>query len=160
MTVKMNILLLFSRVLIGAVFIVSGWEKLLAPVENFQASLEAYEVFPAMFIPLISHTVPWMEFVMGILIVMGFLTRAVSFVIGGFLMVFILVLARTVILDLPIASCGCFGDFVSLSPLQSLVLDSGLLILTALVFKCSAGRFSVDAIIKDVTRHVEGEKAL
>lgn len=148
-------LLFISRLLIGGIFIFSGWQKLTVPVENFQASLEAYKFFPSFLISPISYTVPWMEFFFGIFLVIGFLVRAVSLAISAFLGVFIVVLAKAVILQLPITSCGCFGEGLVLTPVQSLTLDSGLLILAVLLLRFSSDFLSVDGLAAKMTSQSE-----
>lgn len=153
----MKVLLFVSRLIIAGVFVFSGWQKLVVPIENFQASLEAYEIFPDFLIPLVSFTVPWLEFLLGIFLAAGLMVRVVAGVISGFLTVFIFVLARTIILKLPVASCGCFGAGLDLTPVQSLTLDSGLLILSVLILRFSSELFSVDATIKKITKEPEGK---
>ena len=125
---SVSFILIFIRVFVGGVFIYSGWNKLMAPLENFMAVLQGYQFLPLSLILPVAFLVPWLEFIFGVFLALGFLTRSSSAVLGAFLMVFVLLLARSLWLGLPIHECGCFGGGISLSPKQAIALDSGLLL--------------------------------
>ena len=124
----MPLVLILVRILVGGVFIYSGWHKLMASIENFMAVLQGYQFLPSSLIPIFAFLVPWLEFIVGVFLALGFMTRASSTVLSAFLAVFISLLARSLWLHLPIHECGCFGGAISLSPKQAMALDSSLLL--------------------------------
>lgn len=123
------------RVFTGAVFVYSGFQKLVMPIEEFQRQIEAYQFFPAMAIPLIARTVPWVELVGGAFFFLGFLRRASAFTLGCLSFSFIALLSFTLIQGIELGNCGCFGEGIRLSVKQALLLDGCLAtILTYLFF--------------------------
>jgi uncharacterized membrane protein YphA (DoxX/SURF4 family) len=134
------------RILIGLLFIVSGAEKLIWPYQNFMYVLEGYQLFSPGVESLIARVFPWVEFILGIFMVLGFwLPITLRGVLATFT-VFILVIGQALIRKLPIDECGCFGSLISLKPQQTLFMDSFCFL--ALVWLNSnvkaAARFSLD----------------
>ena len=142
-----DVLMVLARVLVGSAFLFSAWGKLLAPVEEFQAVLTEHGLLSAQMVPGAAFVIPWLELIFGTCVLLGFMTR---FSAGGtalFLMTFILVLTRSVLLHLPILECGCFGDALQLTPLQAVVLDCMLLILSIALIRNSSARLSLDGLL-------------
>ncbi len=135
----MNLILLVMRIFLGAVFIYSGWGKLIAPIENFIAAIEGYHFLKQPFVSIVAFLLPWLELIFGTFLVLGYLTRASAAFLGAFLAVFIFLLSRGLMLHLPISECGCFGSGIVLGPWQAILLDSGLLAVS-LVMMCSPPR--------------------
>ena len=111
---------------LGSVFVFTGFQKLLAPAENFAAVIETFEIVRGAPAQALARTLPWLEFVAGALFALGLWTRASASVLWAMNTVFIGVLAQALWRRLPIEQCGCFGEAVSLSPLQMLAVDAGL----------------------------------
>jgi uncharacterized membrane protein YphA (DoxX/SURF4 family) len=152
----MSLILVLIRLFVGGIFVYSGWHKLMAPVENFMAVLQGYQFLPFSLVPIFAFLVPWMEFIMGSFLVLGFMTRTSSAVLGVFLMVFIALLARSLWLHLPIHECGCFGAGITLSPQQAIALDSGLLSgALILMVKGRWLRFSLDRWLNKNESHIK-----
>jgi len=122
------------RLIVGGIFLYSGWEKLMSPVENFIAVIDQYQLFPPTSIPMIAHTMPWLELFFGASLVIGYLTRLSAALLGIFLVAFICLLARSILLGLSIAECGCFGAGLTLEPYQALILDGVLLVFGILIW--------------------------
>lgn len=140
----MNFILFLMRVILGGVFVYSGWGKLMSPVENFKAVIESYQFFPALLVKPISYTIPWLELVFGTFVLVGYLTRQSIVVFTLFLLSFIVLLSRSLLMHLPISECGCFGSGIVLAPWQALILDSGLLLVTFILLKRKSSLFSLD----------------
>jgi uncharacterized membrane protein YphA (DoxX/SURF4 family) len=121
------------RLTIGGVFAFSGWGKLMTPPENFMAVIGQYQFFPSHVISIIATTVPWLELILGLFLAVGYLTRASATITAIFLASFMFLIARGLVLDLPIAECGCFGSEFSLTPIQALTLDVSLLVMALMV---------------------------
>jgi uncharacterized membrane protein YphA (DoxX/SURF4 family) len=63
------------RVIVGALFIFSGGEKLMSAYGNFLYVVQGYEMFPSYLEKLIAHVVPWVEFFLGVFLVLGLWLR-------------------------------------------------------------------------------------
>ena len=152
----MIFILVLIRLLVGGVFIYSGWHKLMAPVENFMAVLQGYQFLPSSLIPIFAFLVPWFEFIVGVFLALGFMTRASSAILSIFSVVFISLLARSLWLHLPIHECGCFGGAISLSPKQAIALDSSLLLgALILIGRGKSILFSLDQRLNKGESHIK-----
>lgn len=119
------VLPLAGRLFLGGIFVASGYAKLTEPIENFSGLLAEYTILPPAFIPLLAHAVPWIEFVAGTFLVLGFLPKvsvlALVFLSCNFLIV--LGLSKIMLGVLP-TTCGCFGEGgLHLSVTQVMFLD-------------------------------------
>lgn len=123
---KTYAILFLGRIFLGLVFAYSGFTKLMEPVENFQGGIAAYEIIPYVFIPLIAHVIPWVEFFFGVFLIIGYLPRISALVLAGMSWSFVLLILMTRIVTgaLP-ADCGCFGEGspIRMTPLQVLLMD-------------------------------------
>jgi uncharacterized membrane protein YphA (DoxX/SURF4 family) len=122
----MSRFLLLSRILLGAVFTVSGWEKLTAPYQNFLAVIEGFRVLSGAPALVLARTLPWVEFVLGIFLLVGLWSRFSLGALWTMNTVFIGVLASAILRKLPIKECGCFGEALSL-PLPAMLAVDGVL---------------------------------
>ena len=129
----MSFILLFMRVFVGAIFIFSGWQKLIAPPENFAAVIESYQILKPSLAMLAAYFFPWLELIFGTFLTLGFLSRTSAFFLSICSTLFIVLLARSLVLHLPITECGCFGSGFVLTPRQALILDSGLLFVSLML---------------------------
>ena len=100
-------LLLFVRLIIGGLFIYSAVTKIADPV-YFAKSLYNYKLLPESSLNFFALLIPWLEFVIGVLLVLGIFVRE-NALIGGILMIlFIGAIGIAVARGLDI-ECGCFG---------------------------------------------------
>ncbi len=123
------------RILLGCFFIVSGFEKLITPYQNFLYVVQNYELFPDVLEIGVAHTVPWIELFLGLFLVLGLWLRYVF--MGQLVLIscFILIIGQALIRNLPITECGCLGELISF-PLQvTILIDSALLLLTVFLFR-------------------------
>ncbi|MFA5168529.1 MAG: DoxX family protein [Candidatus Omnitrophota bacterium] len=144
-------MLFLGRMFLGLVFAYSGFTKLMEPVENFQGGMAAYEIIPYAVIPFLAHVIPWIEFLFGAFLILGYLPRTSALVLAIMSWSFVLLIIATRIVTgaLP-ADCGCFGEgsLIHLKPLQVLVLDicNTLIGIRLALFKTHP--FSLDALLK------------
>lgn len=119
-------MLFLGRIFLGLVFAYSGFTKLMEPVENFQGGMAAYEVIPYAVIPFLARVIPWIEFLFGVFLILGYLPRVSALVLAVMSWSFVLLIVTTRIVTgaLPV-DCGCFGEgsLIHLKPLQVLVMD-------------------------------------
>ncbi len=153
MTSKWRVVLSFAapvlRLVPGAVLAMSGYFKAVRPASEFAATLESYWVFPGVLVFPLARAVPWVELLVGLSLLVGFMTRLSAFLAMGLFATFVAVLAQSVFRKLPMADCGCFGQVgPHLQPIQALSFDAGLLVLCILVFLDTERMFAVDKWIE------------
>lgn len=141
----MNVFFNFLRILLGLVFVVSGFVKAVDPI-GFSYKLEEY--FYVFGLTSISHTsltlsilFCYIEILLGITLIFKVLIKLtltgyfILLVLFGFLTFY------SAYFDV-VKDCGCFGDFIKFSPWQSFFKDL-ILLIVALVLYIFKSRFTV-----------------
>jgi uncharacterized membrane protein YphA (DoxX/SURF4 family) len=123
-----------ARLGLAAVFLVSGTLKAIDPDATYVA-VRAYDVLPKAGVALVAAVLPWLEIVLGVLLLLGVATRAVATIGAGLLMMFVAGVTQAWARGLSI-DCGCFGGGGAVAPgatayLQEIVRDVGFLALSA-----------------------------
>jgi putative oxidoreductase len=112
------------RIVIGLILLVSGFEKAMNPHQNFLYVIQAYQMFPPWAEKLAALTVPWVELLVGLFMVLGLW---VIWALKGSLLLFgafVVIVSQALLRGLPIDQCGCFGEFLHVPPSYILVFDS------------------------------------
>ncbi|MAE69710.1 MAG: hypothetical protein CME06_04480 [Gemmatimonadetes bacterium] len=91
---------------LGAVFVAAGWPKLVDP-PSFAKNIWAYGLLPDGLINVQALTMPGIELVVGLALILGVWRRGAATVAAGLLLVFMVALSRALIEGNPV-SCGCF----------------------------------------------------
>lgn len=133
-----------SRLTLAIVFLYAGWVKA-NDVVAFARSVANYEILPYSLNYLVAATLPYVELLCGVLLLIDQRVRPAALVLGGLNVVFIIslisVLARGLGID-----CGCFtpsGEGGATAG-QALVRDVGLMVLIALTFLLRGRSFGRD----------------
>ena len=132
-----NILLRFSRIFVGALFIFSGLIKANDPLGFGYKLQEYFEVFHMNFLSGMATGIAillcTLEIVLGALLLLGFWSKKVAW---GLLLLIIFFTLLTFISAAfkVVTSCGCFGDAIPLTPWQSFSKDLILLALIIVIF--------------------------
>src|ERR1700712_4820259 len=95
------------RLGLAAVFLVSGTLKALDPDTTYVA-VRAYDVLPKARVTVVAGVLPWLEIVLGLLLLAGVATRQVAVVSAALLLVFVAGVTQAWARGLSI-DCGCFG---------------------------------------------------
>jgi hypothetical protein len=138
---------LLARLILGGVLFAAGYLKIGTP-DKSQMAVRAYEMLPISIANLLGLVLPFVEVVIGALLILGSLTRFMA-VLGGFTMiVFIIAIAQAWARGLNI-DCGCFGGGGSVAPgetkyLQEILRDVGLVFLAAYLIRYPSTKFSLD----------------
>jgi uncharacterized membrane protein YphA (DoxX/SURF4 family) len=133
--------------LIAAIFLFSSYQKLSVPLENFEEILRNYAVFPEDWILLLSHSVPYVELVLGIFVFLGFFTRTSLFMTALVFSGFTYVTGRATWLKLPIQDCGCFGGAIHIPPHLMVWFDAAILALALFLIFSKPTFFRLDSLI-------------
>jgi uncharacterized membrane protein YphA (DoxX/SURF4 family) len=140
----MKITVTISRILVGALFAFSGLVKAIDPLGLAYKMQEFFEVWAGSgFMPkamdwLHGHAL-WfsvfmitLEVVLGIALLLGYRAKLVSFFLL-LLTLFFTFLTAYVLFSGKIRACGCFGDCIPLTPVQTFNKDIVLLLLVLLI---------------------------
>ncbi len=121
-----------ARLGLAAVFLVSGVLKAIDPDATYVA-VRAYDLLPKLGVALVAGVLPWLEIVIGLLLLAGIATRAVAVVSAVLLLGFMAGVAQARARGLSI-DCGCFGGGGAVDPGQTtygleLLRDAGFLLM-------------------------------
>jgi uncharacterized membrane protein YphA (DoxX/SURF4 family) len=121
-------MLVFLRIVIGLVLLVSGFEKVLSPYQNFLYVIQAYQLFPSWLEKIAALSVPWAELIIGLFMVLGLW---LNWALKGSLLLFvcfIVIVGQALLRGLPLDQCGCFGESIHILPQHIIIFDSFVLL--------------------------------
>ncbi len=109
------------RLVLGALFVFAGYTKLGSPV-LFEMAVDTYQLLPPVGVIVVARSLPWLELVLGMLLLRGWKLKYVAtftaLLLGAFLLTMSITYARGIE-----ANCGCFGFGEPISP-RTLARDS------------------------------------
>jgi len=139
-------ILLVLRIVLGAVFVYAAWVKLfgphlwplhLEPWELFALAISSYDILPLKMVELVARTLPWLELLVGLMLLAGRGLRISSTIISLLLLVFFSLMVKAFAQGKEI-SCGCFGPGEIISAwtlLRDGSMLAGALVLTWMAFQ-------------------------
>ncbi len=136
---------LLARLFIGGIFIFAGFLKLSQPVEVFRGMIASYGVIPYAWIGWIAHIAPWLEFILGIFLLVGYLPRYAAAALSVLAFSFIALIVTSKLHGTLPENCGCFGEGVHMSPYQMVFLDLLNMLLAVRLFQIKTHRWCVVA---------------
>src|SRR5689334_22332253 len=99
---------LAARLVTGGVWIVAGALKVTEPASSI-AAVRAYELLPGSLVEPVGYSLPAVELVVGLALVVGAFTRGAAVLSALLLVAFIIGISSVWARGIEI-SCGCFGD--------------------------------------------------
>lgn len=100
-----------ARMLVGLFFAYAGAAKLLEPAANFEAALTKYGVLSPLWVPWIARILPWVEWLGGSFLIVGYAPRFTSALLSLLSLVFLVGLSSSpLFLESGGSDCGCFGQ--------------------------------------------------
>jgi uncharacterized membrane protein YphA (DoxX/SURF4 family) len=125
-------LTLTLRIILGWVFLCAGGLKIAEPVA-FAGSVAAYKLLPTFGNYLVAATLPWVEVLCGLLLIIGYRVRAGTTLVLLMNLVFAVAIISAIVRGLDI-DCGCFrqgGPKTSpwIALLRDLALIAGTVVL-------------------------------
>jgi len=130
---------------LGAVFVYASLDKIAKPLD-FARILYHYQVIgPSAAVPplvpnLVAVTLPWVELVAGLLLIVGVLRREAAAVAGVLLVVFLATVGSALYRGINIENCGCFTLSGEGRRAGLLLIVSDLALLAGAAFLCRPGR--------------------
>ena len=101
-------LLLVLRMALGAVFVYAAWTKIREPWQIFAMAIAAYDVLPEWAVTGVARGLPWLEMLIGLLLIAGRWRRVSAAAASVLLLVFFGLMIRAYVKGMEI-NCGCFG---------------------------------------------------
>jgi len=132
--VKVRAVALVLRIALGAIFVYSAWSKLKDSWALFAMAVDSYQVLPAWGVQLVARTLPWVELLIGVLLIVGRWMRVAAVGCSVLLLVFFGLMVRAHLKGMEI-NCGCFGPGEAISwrtLLRDGAMVAGSLLLTAM----------------------------
>ena len=132
-----------SRFLVGCLFIFSGFIKLVDPIGTKIKMEEYFEVFAEDFGSFFDYFIPFaleigmlmivLEIVLGVAVLIYYRMRITTIVLLVLIVFFTFLTGYSHFLD-KVTDCGCFGDFIKLTPKQSFIKDLILMVFVLHLF--------------------------
>jgi putative oxidoreductase len=96
------------RVVLGVIFIYAGYVKLKDPWELFALAIASYQLLPLTMVEIVARMLPWLELIVGLMLIAGIWLRVAATITSLLLVVFFALMIRAYVKGMEIA-CGCFG---------------------------------------------------
>jgi uncharacterized membrane protein YphA (DoxX/SURF4 family) len=134
--------ILILRVALGGLFIYTSLHKI-RNVVRFKDAVVNYEILPYWIVNIAAITIPWLEFMIGLLLIAGVLVRACAIVNCSLLLLFNAAIGINIIRGIEIY-CGCFseGDLSSLTNYSHILFNTVWLAVGIILFFLERRRFS------------------
>jgi uncharacterized membrane protein YphA (DoxX/SURF4 family) len=142
-----------ARLTLAVAFIWACIHKIAEPYD-FGMQVATYQILPLGLVNLQAIILPWVELVVGVLLIAGLLTRPAALVTCGMNVMFIAAIAMALAADLHL-QCGCFSSAQAGEEMDAglIVRDSGLLVLGAALTFMRPDRLTVDRWLERRRKH-------
>jgi uncharacterized membrane protein YphA (DoxX/SURF4 family) len=136
-----------ARLALGGVFLVAGALKVSDPDASVRA-VQAYRLLPTDVAEIVGYVLPAVEIGLGLLLLLGLMTRAAAVVALVLLVAFVIGVSSAWARGLSI-DCGCFGGGGEVAPgatryVEELVRDAGLIVAAVFLILRPQTRFALD----------------
>lgn len=135
-----------ARLVLGIVWLVAGWAKVSDP-RGFVQAVRPYDATPEWLSKAIGYGLPVFELAIGVLLVLGLITRAAAIASAALLTVFVIGIVQAAVRGIKL-DCGCFGGgggtTTSTHYIWDILRDVGLLVLAAFLIAWPITRISFD----------------
>ncbi len=112
------------RLVIGGLFVFSGYSKLMGSSANFAGVILTYQIVDLRTAAVMASVLPWVQFIAGVFFILGLWFRPSLWVLWGMNAVFTGAIASTLVRGIRLADCGCFGEVGHAVPVEAtLALD-------------------------------------
>ena len=111
------------RLIIGYIFIAASVDKIIDPL-SFSNIIDNYHITPILLNNFFALFIPWLEFVIGICLILNIKVRGASFISILLLLWFIFILTQAILRGINV-DCGCFD--LSSSNLDDIELKNNMI---------------------------------
>lgn len=137
-----GIIILLLRLTMGGLFMYASLHKI-RNTTQFKDAVANYEILPYWMINITSIILPWLEFLIGALLIVGIFVRSCAILQCSLLITFILAISLNIARGLEIY-CGCFTENSTISSTNywHIIFNGILLMMVAILFILERRRFS------------------
>ncbi|MBI44646.1 MAG: hypothetical protein CMG66_00580 [Candidatus Marinimicrobia bacterium] len=96
---------IISRLILGFIFIYFSWDKILSP-DSFAKLIVNYDMLPISLIKIGALILPWLEFIIGVCLILGVVLDTSATISISLLLLFILMISQALLRGKSI-DCGC-----------------------------------------------------
>ncbi len=139
---------LVFRLIVGAIFLWVGAEKILSPFD-FSVAIYNYRLFPGPVIGLAASILPWVEAMAGLCLLTGLNTKGAAVITSLLLLVFVGLIVISAARGLDI-DCGCFGGVERRVGLQAILEDATLLMVSMAVLLFERNPLNVRVLFRSM----------
>ena len=148
----MAIISFILRIIIGGIFLVSGLAKISDPV-RFLLTLREFRLFPESIVPFTAVFLPWLEFFLGLSVVLGVLYRTSALMLAGLNILFIIALGSVIVRGFEV-DCGCFGLVADILKLPDMADWKAVVRNVIFVMLCT-GIFAIDKTVISLEGYIK-----
>jgi len=145
------ILILIFRLIVGFIFLSFGASKI-AITDKFASEIGNYGLMPVFTLNLIALFLPWLELIVGILLILGVRLRTSAMISTVLLLMFIGAVAFAMIMGLDI-NCGCSSTNPQKVGLPKIAENAGLSILSIIIFAFPNSKIGLESFF---TKNLNG----
>jgi len=98
---------LIFRLILGVTFIYASLDKIAHP-DQFARIIYNYKILPQFLINIFAITLPWVEFIAGLFLILGIFTESASLLICFLFIIFIIATSVNLFRGVDL-NCGCFS---------------------------------------------------
>ena len=99
---------LIFRLILGVTFLYASLDKIAHP-EQFARIVYNYKILPGFLINIFAVTLPWVELLAGLFLILGIFTESASLLISFLLVIFVIAISINVFIRGLDLNCGCFS---------------------------------------------------
>jgi uncharacterized membrane protein YphA (DoxX/SURF4 family) len=142
---------LLLRLIVGGIFLISGLAKIADPV-RFLLTLREFRLLPGVLESFLAVYLPWLEFLLGLCVVLGILHRTSALVIAGLNALFIVAIGSVIARGIEV-DCGCFGllaDVLHLPDMadwKAIVRDLVFMVMCVYLFRSKTDAWTVEGYL-------------
>lgn len=140
------------RIITGGIFLTSGLAKISDPI-RFMLTLREFRLFPEIIVPFTAIYLPWLEFILGLFILVGIMHRTASLILSCLTGFFTLAITSVIVRGIEV-DCGCFGmlaDMLHLPDMadaKAVVRNLVFIGMSIFIFAVKNTRFSMEKYLK------------
>ncbi|MFA6571825.1 MAG: MauE/DoxX family redox-associated membrane protein [Bacteroidota bacterium] len=138
-------LVLVLRLVLGVIFILAGVSKIGDPA-NFAKSITNYAMMPDFIINIMALTLPWIELIVGIFLMLGIRLKASASLSIAMYIVFTIAITVALLKGLNF-NCGCHSKITTENvSLKKIIENIFLLLASFLVFFFPSDKFTLERV--------------
>jgi uncharacterized membrane protein YphA (DoxX/SURF4 family) len=120
------------RLIVSAIFIFAGIAKV-GHISSLIWEIEQYQILPDLLTKIFGYVLPYSEIAIGLLLLVGIWLRFSASIAGLLTLSFTIAKVSAWLRGISIDICPCFGPFIPLLTIYSLVIDIVILLLVMLI---------------------------